>query len=321
MAIPFDVPAKYIAGLEQGSLTRIGALIKDASSGQIVAHVQETGALGNLVHSGLCGALSPLTAVSSVGSNIQLAQLKSMVEGLQVLQFANLGATVAGLGISCAGFAVLNSRVRTLQERLEGVAESILYEIDEMRASQFREHLAQVNFAVEEGALLEANGGGALEWHSVNQTLGREAKFYLGEMRYLLSHSEFMQDSFEQFLELSCLAFKARLQALFHMGRLDLAMGAAQKMSHDFNSVLDPVTPIALAKKLPMADSPLVGQDLRKNLESTRLLVQSARDTQDCLASIPELIHTLMLREIDGAEYMRATKSNLSEPLLILEAT
>ncbi|WOX05957.1 hypothetical protein [Microbulbifer pacificus] len=320
MPIPFDVPAKYIAGLEQGNLTRIGALIKDSSSGQIVAHVQETGVLGNLAHSGLCSALSPLTAVSSVGSNIQLAQLKSMVEGLQVLQFANLGATVAGLGISCAGFAVLNNRIRKLQESLEGVAESILYAIGEMRASQVREHLAQVNFAVEEGALLEANGGGELEWHSVSQTLGRETQYYLGEVKYLLSRNEFEQESFEQFLELSCLAFKARLQAFFHMGRLDLAMGAAQKMSHDFNIVLDPVSPIALAKKLPWTNSACAEQDLRKNLEGTRLLVQSVRDSQDCLASIPELIQTLTLRKINGAEYIRSAKSNLNDPVLILEA-
>ena len=318
MAIPFDVPARYIAGIEQGSLTRIGALIKDTTSGQIVAHVQETGVLSNLAHSGLCSALSPLTAISSVGSNVQLAQLKSMVEGLQVLQFANLGATVAGLGISCVGFAVMNRRIRKLQERLDGVAGSILHAIDEMRASQFREHLAQVNFAVEEGGLLEANGGGELEWHSVSQTLGRESQYYLGEVRYQLSRNEFAQGAFEECLELACLAFKARLQTLFHMGRLDLALGAAQKMSHEFNSVLDPVSPIGLAKKLPAKDPLFAEQDLRRNLVGTRVLIQSVRDTQDCLASIPELVQTLMQRKISGSEYLRAAKTNVDEPLLML---
>lgn len=320
MPIPFDVPAKYLAALEQGSLTRIGALIKDSSSGQIVAHVQESGALSNLAHSGLCGAFSPLTAVSSLGSNVQLAELKSMVEGLQVLQFANLGATIAGLGISCAGFAFLNSRISRLQKGIEAATASILYAIDEMRAAQFREHLARVNFAIEEAALLEANGGGSLEWHDISQVLGRETHYYLGEARYLLSQDELVQESFEECLELACLAFKARVQALFSMGRLDLALSVAQKMNFEFNATMDPVSPVLLAKKLPVKDSPCIEQGLRNNLVRIRPLVQSLRDTQDCLASTPELIKTLMQRQIDGAEYLRAAKSNTDDPLLILDA-
>jgi len=49
MSIPFDVPRQFAAGLADGSLVRFGALLKDSGTGQVVAHLQETGVVPRLL--------------------------------------------------------------------------------------------------------------------------------------------------------------------------------------------------------------------------------------------------------------------------------
>ena len=49
MSISFDVPAQFLTRVSDGSLVRFGGLLKDSSSGQIVAHLQETGLVPHLL--------------------------------------------------------------------------------------------------------------------------------------------------------------------------------------------------------------------------------------------------------------------------------
>ena len=120
-AIPFEVPAKFAGELASGNLIRAGAILKDAGSGQIVAHLQETGLAQKLVNGVVSSPFSPLQALNTPASlvaNVQIAHLTAMVEGLKVLQFVNLGATVAGIGLSAIGFVLMNKKLNALQSQI-----------------------------------------------------------------------------------------------------------------------------------------------------------------------------------------------------------
>lgn len=62
--IPFEIPAKFAAQLATGDLVRYGGLLKDVGTGQIVAHLQETGIAQSVLSSLVSGAPTPLSLVS-----------------------------------------------------------------------------------------------------------------------------------------------------------------------------------------------------------------------------------------------------------------
>ena len=65
--IPFEVPEKFAADLRSGNLIRIGALLRNARTGQIVAHLQETGVAQQALNSAGSLPFSPLARISHQG--------------------------------------------------------------------------------------------------------------------------------------------------------------------------------------------------------------------------------------------------------------
>ena len=74
--------------------------------------------------------MSPLSLGAQLGSNfvdagsgiytaIQVAQLKSMLEFLQVLQFATLGVSMVGVGVTLGGFLYMRGRLNTLDQNIQ----------------------------------------------------------------------------------------------------------------------------------------------------------------------------------------------------------
>jgi len=124
--IPMQVPAEFLAKLQSGELIRYGAILKDAVSGQIVGHLKEAGNLASMMST---LPVSPVLGVLSVaGDIVQSVQLKKIQETLNVLQTtASIGAvaSVASLGISVVGFAVVLNRLKQMDSKLESMDGSI----------------------------------------------------------------------------------------------------------------------------------------------------------------------------------------------------
>lgn len=126
--IPFVAPAasKFTV---VGELVRYGALLKDSATGRIVAHVQETGILQKALQTGLSfNPLDPISAVTGVIGVMQNEQIKKrldvmqdMLEGMQVLQLANLASSVAGIGVTAAGTAIILHRLKAVDAGLRDV--------------------------------------------------------------------------------------------------------------------------------------------------------------------------------------------------------
>lgn len=121
--------------------------MKEQGTGKIVAHVQETG-MAQQVLSGLMGfpfsPLNTLNLASAAYTNVQLNQLKIMVEGLQILQYANLGVAIAGIGVSVAGFAMITSRLKGIEGQITHLAESMRQSFQDLFDRELRSHFSHV---------------------------------------------------------------------------------------------------------------------------------------------------------------------------------
>ncbi|MDU8912490.1 hypothetical protein [Aestuariicoccus sp. MJ-SS9] len=172
MSVPinFVIPAQWKAAYTMGEVVRYGALLKDSNTGQIVAHLQETGLLQNGldIASGLANA-TPLNAVTSVIGVFQnhqigkrLEQIQSAMVGLHTLSIANLAVTGLGIGVTVASTVVTLRRLDKLSKQVEdGFSEvtearrrdevdswranvrSELQELDELRVRSDVRHAAE----------------------------------------------------------------------------------------------------------------------------------------------------------------------------------
>lgn len=114
MAIPYEIPGKFIAEVLAGKLIRNGTLIQDAATGQILGHVKEVG--------GLIADFGPANLVSNVGQHAQLFQLQQAMESLQLVASIGAVASVASLGVSIAGFAVVIKKLNKIEGKLDSLA-------------------------------------------------------------------------------------------------------------------------------------------------------------------------------------------------------
>lgn len=122
MIIQMKVPAEFIGRLSSQQLIRSGTILKDVSNGKIVGHLKEVGNLGlNLSQI----PLNPLNLASNIAQNIQLNDIRNTLDALQMTTNIAAFASVASLGISVAGFAVVVNRLNRLESKLDSVATEV----------------------------------------------------------------------------------------------------------------------------------------------------------------------------------------------------
>ncbi|PLW68445.1 hypothetical protein [Pseudohalioglobus lutimaris] len=325
--IPFEVPAQYAAALSNGDIVRAGALLKDTGSGRIVAHLQETGLAQQLLSSATNSPFSPLQALytpSSVLSNVQLVQIKSMVEGLQVLQFANIGATLAGIGVSAIGFALMNQKLKTIESQLSTFELRVEDLFKEIKERDLRSHYARIYGLFQQADQAHTLTHCAAEWQRIAGALAEESSFFHYEITFLLQQEEFDYDLFSALTRSYAMCNAGRIECLILARELPAARRVSRDAAHDYNTLFDNVTPIELARRsaelLERRDRPY-DHLLRNELPKMRTLVSGVRDAQDAAHSKPYLLDTLIENKIDGYEYMLAIREERERPILLLKAS
>lgn len=132
MPLLYAIPPGLEALVSSGQAQLVGAIIKDVSTGQILGHVQQTqGFVSALAQAGGAAAQSgflPLGVVGIVQNEQIKSSLNKLQEGmalLQNLQFANMALTGIGIGVSVAGFAILNMRLNAIENHLGTLQEEM----------------------------------------------------------------------------------------------------------------------------------------------------------------------------------------------------
>ncbi len=323
--IPFAVPAKFSADMANGAVYRIGALLKEQGTGKIVAHVQETG-MAQQVLSGLMGfpfsPLNTLNLASTAYTNVQLNQLKIMVEGLQILQYANLGVAIAGIGVSVAGFAMITSRLKGIEGQITHLAESMRQSFQDLFDRELRSHFSHVYVLFEKAETAGALSNPTNELVSVASQLTDESGFFRNEIIHLLEQKQFDADLFTSLVRSLALCNAGRVECLLLANELTAAHCAADMIGRHYRDLFDDLVPTYLATKQiarPNEQNKTSYSRLREEQPKMKYLVQGLRDVTEAALTKPLLIESLMEQKINGRDYIMSLRNEKQHPLLLLE--
>lgn len=154
--ISFQIPSEFIGLVNSGQLVRYGTILKDVSSGHVVGHLKEAGELSKIL-SELPIPMNPISGGVNVASNIaqnfQLHEISKTLESLQMINNIGAIASVATLGVSVAGFAVVTNKLNKLDEKLDVILEKldVVKEIlEELQMKQEVLEFAEVKTASEQ---------------------------------------------------------------------------------------------------------------------------------------------------------------------------
>jgi hypothetical protein len=137
MPILMEEPLKLMMN---PNIVRYGAILKNVDTGRIVGHLKETGEMGrllsNLPIAPVVNSLNPISITADIIfkavntaqiNNVQksIEQVQQSLEALQLTTNIAAVSSIATLGVSVAGFAVVTSKLNKIGSKLDGVADSI----------------------------------------------------------------------------------------------------------------------------------------------------------------------------------------------------
>ena len=328
MPITFKVPAEFANPLV---FERFGALIKDRATGQIVGHLQEAGGWGLLRHLPMPGG-NPLQMVTDVVQVGQLVKIQQTLDTVQTLATVGAVASVASLGVSIAGFALVLSKLKRMDAKLDRLlsesakvrqlAERVSVKLDAMPLARLRSELEAVGMA----------------WH-YEPTRRRESLqrsiAELATLRHyyaaLLADEQFCSLGTDNLLALLdtherlIAASEAELFAEFLLGSDVHLIKERWRRQKEVLENIGWRTPAELFELARQGDRDL-GVDLvisaADRSVKVKALTQVRTESLERLSSLPALASTLQDRGIPAVEYLRAIEDRGAgpEPMLVFEA-
>lgn len=308
-SVPFEVPAQFISRVATGDLVRYGALLKDANTGRIVAHLQETGALQKglsfLSQSGSAVAGGPLAALTAP---VQLLQgealrrkmnlLEGMMQGLQTLSMANLAVSGLGIGVTVVTSLVVMRRLDALSAQVGTIADHVTEARREDALQLWRADVRSELQELNELKLRENVGHAAEQVARSARTLSNQG---LEGLRTRASAAGISRMT-ETVAYLAALG-GAQIQALCWLNESRAAQHRAQTVLEGWEM---------LSMSLP-ADKLGGGEDAAK----FEALISNIRQMA---ASQPDLLGSLEARGLSVRSYVETAAQEEDEPLLLLSA-
>lgn len=329
MAIPFSYPSQFLALVESGDVIRYGAILKDAASGRIVAHMQQTGFLEGLLSttSSLLpiNPFSPISAVSSLGANFQLYRLDAKIEqslqlmqGFAGMQLANLALAGLGLGVSVAGFAMIKSRLNEVSLKIDTLTDVVRSGFEEQRLRELRDLESDLDGQLDHAEeAWEHSDGGTRVWTRVadrlNDMVYRYPKLIEQHLRELTHDPQTLAYLLERYRVLA----QTRIECLILNNEMMSARDFARRFSQKTNELLNDVTPLEFARARIARDTRDRHLELRRQLPEARRFVANLREFQDVFETKPLLIDSLIESRQDGRDYVQSLREQ-KEPLVLI---
>ncbi|HAD18533.1 MAG TPA: hypothetical protein DCF81_16930 [Erythrobacter sp.] len=322
------VPEHLMAGVSSGQLEVLGSIIRSTSSGKIVAHLQEAAPLANLLaRAPLDLVIAPLDLAAQAIQIGQNEQIKAGIDALRELQTAGLVLNAASIGVSVAGFAMLNRKINALQADI-GAVHSQLQGIDSKLDALWKEpwerdrqSLMTLAEKLDESWFL-ADGRGELadissEAHSLANQFHRHAKDALESETFFLV----AVPTIEAFAFASSIRVTARLAMDENKAALEASFGSAEKISA-LVSGIKPENEVLL--KLQTQSDLFGTSSWTESLEDQRrrLIFPAARlrSMETSSATSAVTVESLIEHGISGRDWLEAAGTEEHSPLLVWEA-
>jgi hypothetical protein len=304
----FKIPEMYLAGVQSGSLIRFGSILKEAGTGKIVAHLQETG-LGQQMLSTAVGSISsPLSLVPDIAQTVmtyqalgKLNEIKDAINVLQSLQIATLGISVVGVGVSLAGFIYLKTRLDKVDSKIEEVLSLIRSE----RGSTLRARFSRLKGLVASCIQAYSMSNPDYEYARIAEELAIEAAFYEEELLFLTkSAANIDLQAFGQLSQRLLLCNSLRIDCRVRTNELFNAQVISESVANSYALVFDQLTP-----------SSFTGDK-----SDRQAICLGLREISEFAATKAHLFYDLRKMGADGSDYIQKIESSSNNAFLMLRA-
>lgn len=308
--ILFQIPAAFEAAVKTGELVQIGGLLKNPITGQIVAHLQESGLAHSLIGNAMLGAASPINfamhainVIPSTYTAIQVSQLKAMMASLQSLQIATLGIALVGVGVSVGGFIYMHKRFNSLDSKIDTLIDTVKAGFESQHKSSLRAHMSQVKGLVQLARQADSLSVPEKEYSRIAESLADQSAHFEGELDFLTKSGRKIDvELFWQIAQVFIICNSVRIDCRMRTNELLNAQTIAESVAADYQRLFSPLTPISF-------DS---------SESNGSIAAKAIRDITDFAATKPYLIDYLRTRGINGREYIESIESETERPLLML---
>lgn len=321
-----EIPAHLVAGINRGDYQVFGSVIKSATSGQILGHLQETSALTSILSKTIPGLSTAVEMGAQAVTIAQNEQIKSALSFVQSLQLANLAVGAASIGVSVAGTALLSAQIRQLETKLDGILpelQVIARGVEQLRNDRIAEDFTRLKVLagqVDECWIL-ANANS--EWRAI----ARDADFLAGSFarraQEALGQPTSGPDSAEALVDAYSLSSSLRVTARMASDDLDAAYHAACERVHTLLAISACVSVSTTALTFAAVPHEKVGRsewavELDHNADQIKASVHRSQARAEAAAATAETIETLSLRKISGREWLEAAREEAVSPTLFL---
>lgn len=333
MPLLYAIPPGLDALVLSGKAQLMGAIIKDVSSGQILGHVQQTqGFVQAFAQAGGSAAqtgFSPLGIVGIVQNEqikSSLAQLHQGMALMQNLQIANIALTGIGLGVSIAGFAIMNMRLNAIEKNLGTLREEVRDIGRLIQQAEIRRFFSDIR-----AALKDLDGVATRTDHlAIAGALQRQLSSHVSTISDLLL--EAMDPAKATSLPIERLDLiwtlgsakwlceEAELRALFISEDLAHAGDYAAQYRDDNLRCLDQMNPDALARLIAAAEKDLASS-ITVRREAAGRLSRIADGFASAVASLGQqqaLSRALIDSGVGGRHFILAASRETKSPFLLV---
>lgn len=328
-----QVPAWLQAAVEGGRAMVDGAVVKDALSGQILAHLQPTQPLLNLVfQEGLGMVSSPLSLVSDLVGNAQLQQLQQMVEQLQVVAGIGAAASVLNLGVSVGGFVMVLNSLKRLDGKVDGLMQSIASVLANQQAEFVGESQAALRRADEAFSITDIQVRHRY-WNEAEATLGTQVEKCLerlaqqqlpleGVTAQSLSSTDRLRalarPEVVDALRIACVLNTARAEALLCLGRPGQAGEVLQRTAQWLAPLPRDAKALAQAQLGAAVVPPSQLKQVAAQAKSTTALIRLGQQAAHERALLCQSMH---LQQVDTQASMLALRHAEKPEMLVWAPT
>jgi len=244
LTLTFDIPAKILMGLADGSLVRNGGVIQD-TSGQVVMWLRELSGTGlvpspsSLMLPGVDPATGVLNlAMQGVNAGISIRGFAAVTQQLNQIQgmlSITTAASMLSLGVSAIGFVVISKKLKELEKRLEK-AQIYLEKIDQkIDLSFYANFRAALDLAVNAFTMSKGENRRSSALSAINRFLEAEHIYADLADKELAGKSQIG----DEYLLTLCLAYIAEARCYLELEEFDTATRRFQEGKEQINTRIE----------------------------------------------------------------------------------
>lgn len=317
-----EIPERLVGLVASQSAERVGMVIRDTTTKQILGHLQETGLTQNLVSKALSNApggiavlSNPVSAITSVAAvyqnhnmSKQLDLLQSMMGGLQALQVATLVTSVAGIGVTAVSTAVILNRLKGIEDKLSAIDGKL----DRAQIASENEAIRKTLTRIETYLSRLQEAEETSDHERLIRTTEEELHTGFDELRRqcetVVKRPSFEVDFAIGTISALALCSSAQIKSLVCLGEYDRAMRRSEAQSRHLNQL-----------------SMLVPRDiLVRNLggdgQGAALIDAAIGEIRLRSATMPSFVASLDAQGIEGRAYFQRASEETEQALLLLPA-